>query len=171
MIAVPRREVSKIRLIGAGALAVLWLALAGCTAAAPVPSALPTANASANAQQIKVGDCVNDGLAAGTISTVPTVPCAQPHDGEVYGAFRVKDGAFPGDEAIKSLAILRCQKAFGQFTGVAYDSTTTLTFSWYHPTEASWEKDGDRVIQCLVSRLDAAGKPEKSTGTLRDAGA
>lgn len=35
---------------------------------------------------LQVGDCLNDATASETVETIPTVPCAEPHDSEIYAS-------------------------------------------------------------------------------------
>ena len=56
-----------------------------------------------SAFQIRVGDCFDDagifGEGDATVSDVPALPCAEPHDNEVYAVFDVNLAKFPeGDE-------------------------------------------------------------------------
>lgn len=147
------------------ALVAASLALAGCTATSG-PSATPTASRSESAYSIRVGDCVDDRHAAGELSTVPVVPCSTAHDSEAYKSITMPGTAFPGNRAIQAAAVKGCEAAFAVFTGVAYDDTTRLDFSWYHPTKASWAK-GDRKILCLVESLNADRQPVTTVGSLR----
>jgi hypothetical protein len=117
---------------------------------------------------IKVGDCLNDAAADGTVSSVPTVKCSQPHDTEAFKSIVVAEGAFPGETAIKSQASEQCKTAFGEFAGISYDSSKSLDYSYYYPTTDSWA-NGDREILCLILSIDSSGNPVKTTGTLKGA--
>jgi hypothetical protein len=149
------------------AVLVAGIGLSGCTAQ-PKPGTVKGTGNVTSVYSIKVGDCVNDKHAEGDISTVPKVSCAAAHDSEAYESIRMPDGDFPGDDAVKTAAVTGCQAAFATFTGIAYNDSTQLDFSWYHPTDASWAK-GDREILCLVQSLDENQKPIQTIGTLKDA--
>jgi hypothetical protein len=161
------------------ALVALVLAAAGTTLAgcgvlphggdAPRdPSGTPTAsNGNASAFSIKVGDCLDDADIQGKTTTAPIVPCSDPHDSEAYAAFTLKDGDYPGDDAVQADADAGCSgTAFANFVGIA-SSDSTLQYSYYFPTQDSWA-GGDREIMCTVYAVDDAGKPVKVTGTLKD---
>lgn len=112
---------------------------------------------------IKVGDCLNDAsLSDGEISTVPTVPCSEPHDSEAYHAFNLADGAFPGQEAIEQAAFEGCDAAYEAFIGIAFEQSQ-YDWAYYFPTQASWG-EGDREILCII--YDPSGA--KITGSLAD---
>lgn len=113
--------------------------------------------------QIKVGDCLNDAsLSDGEITTVPTVPCSEPHDSEAYHAFNMPDGAFPGNEAIDQAALEGCDPAYADFVGIA-TAESQYDWAYYFPTQASWG-EGDREILCIA--YDPSGA--QMTGSLEN---
>jgi len=107
---------------------------------------------------LRVGDCLNDADAGEEVETVPTVPCDEPHDSEVYASVIMPDDAFPGQEAIFELADAECLAEFEAFVGGDWD-TSPYDFSYYYPTEGSWA-DGDREILCVI--YDPEGPVEGS---------
>lgn len=111
---------------------------------------------------IGVGDCLNDGDATGDVSDVTVIDCSSAHDSEAYKSVTLTDGDFLGETATYDQAISDCTSAFPGFVGIDFDKST-LNFSYYYPTEASWAQ-GDREILCLV--VDPAGK---TTGSLKGA--
>src|SRR5664279_2274516 len=125
------------RVIAVTTIAAAGLLLSGCSLLNQVTnttqrdaSGTPTAaNANADVFSIKVGDCLNDGTASGTVTTAPIVPCTKPHDSEAYKSILMKDGAFPGEDAVKTQADQGCADAFPDFVGIAYD-TSNLSISY-----------------------------------------
>lgn len=109
---------------------------------------------------ITVGDCLNDASAGDEVSSVPTVPCSQPHDSEAYHAFNLPDGDYPGDDAVEAAADEGCFAAFESFVGISYQESV-LDFAYYFPTTSSWAQ-GDREILCIA--YDPAGQV---TGSLQ----
>lgn len=97
---------------------------------------------------LQVGDCLNDAEATEQVETVPTTPCAEPHDSEVYASIIMPDEAYPGEEAIFALADEDCLTEFETFVGGEW-STSPYDFSYYFPTEGSWA-EGDREILCVA---------------------
>ena len=120
-------------------------------------------NESTDVFTLQVGDCLNDADAGETVSAVPTVPCAEPHDSEIYASFILGDTSFPGIDAVLEEADAACLSGFESFIGVDY-LDSRYDFSYYYPTESSWG-NGDREVLCLV--YDPSG--EKVTGTLESA--
>ena len=112
---------------------------------------------------LKEGDCLNDVTDMDT--DVPTVPCDQPHDWEVYKNVTMTEEEFPGDEAVAAFADEQCNTEFEAFIGVAYGSSIYEN-NYYVPNADSWEQLGDRLVSCLVG--DPAAQV---TGSLRGIGA
>lgn len=112
---------------------------------------------------LQVGDCVNDADADETVSSVPTVPCAEPHDSEIFASYILGDTAFPGIDAVLDEADAACLSGFESFIAIDYVDSR-FDFSYYYPTESSWA-NGDREVLCLV--YDPSG--EQITGTLENA--
>lgn len=121
-------------------------------------------NDNADVFAIKVGDCLNtaDMAADEEISSVPVVPCSEPHDDEVYHAYYLADGDFPGEDAILADADSVCVAEFANFIGLPYEESALVYWPMY-PTEGSWG-DGDREVLCVVYEDGA-----KVTGSLAGA--
>lgn len=113
---------------------------------------------------LQVGDCFDDEDSSGEITDVPAVPCAESHDNEIYHAFEMEDGDWPGDADVQAAAEEGCGEAFEEFVGVAYDESE-LYIGPITPTEGSWEDADDREILCVI--YDPAGPVE---GSLEGAG-
>jgi hypothetical protein len=151
-------------------VAMAGLLLSGCSLVNQITNTTPrdpsgtatAANRDADVFSIRVGDCLNDATATGTVTTAPIVPCAQPHDSEVFTGIVMKGSTFPGKDAVTTQAQEDCADAFPDFVGISYDDSD-LNVSFYYPTADSWA-NGDREILCTVS--DKAGK---TTGTLKGA--
>lgn len=116
-----------------------------------------------NVFTLQVGDCLNDATAAETVETIPTVPCSEPHDSEIYASIIMSGDTFPGTEAVIAEADAACLDAFPGFVGIDY-ADSIYFFSYYFPTEGSWE-GGDREILCTI--YDEAGQV---TGSLQNIG-
>lgn len=119
-----------------------------------------TASADADVFSLEVGDCLDMEAATETeVETLPTVPCGDPHDGEVYAENELTGDEVPAD--LEDQAGTFCYDAFAPFIGMAYEEST-LDFSYLAPTPASWD-EGDRAVQCVLL------SPEPVTGTLEGA--
>ncbi|MGR4011014.1 septum formation family protein [Leucobacter sp. 1207-22] len=148
-----------------GALALTG-ALAGCSGAPAARDAETREVTEAGEDSvfaIRVGDCTND-IASTEADVLPVVPCAEPHDNEVYHAFDLEDGEWPGEDAVMAAAEETCVAQFEQFVGVSYDASE---LDWWpmSPTQGSWEGLNDREVYCLA--YDPAGLVE---GSLAGAG-
>ena len=160
------------RAIAVAAVTVAGLALSGCSLFSQITNDTPRdddgtvveGNDDADVFSIRVGDCLNDAGTSGTVTTAPIVPCDEPHDSEAYASFQLEDGDFPGDEAISVEADGLCYTAFEDFAGIAWEDSI-YDYSYYLPTEDSWNSRGDREVLCTI--FDGGGQV---TGTLEDIG-
>ncbi len=103
------------------------------------------------ANSLVVGDCIDVSALGSMVSTVPTVDCTTPHDGEVYALFTLEpDADFPddlpmdADEQVDSL----CTSAFADYVGTAHEESS-ISMSFIMPTSGTWE-EGDDQVQCLL---------------------
>lgn len=113
---------------------------------------------------LREGDCVNEWTANydDTVSTVPKIDCAEPHDLEVYYEGTLDEsGAYPGDTELMEMVDEGCYNAFEDFVGVAQEDSSLLVSTLF-TTEEGWEQ-GDRSYLCLVRQ-----ETEQTTGTLQD---
>jgi hypothetical protein len=125
--------------------------------------------AEANAFALRVGDCLNstDDMASDeeitNIVSVPTMPCGDEHDSEVFASHDMTGDDYPGDDAVITAADDFCYTEFEGFVGLPFEESA-LYYTTMFPTEDSWDLDGDREILCVV--VDDAGAV---TGTLAGA--
>lgn len=149
------------------------LALSGCTTFSDIfgsdrpvrdedTGAVIEGNESADVFALRVGDCINSSELDGEITSIPVVPCDEPHETEVYVSHQMDDGEFPGDDAVQSEAEDVCIDEFTDFVGLTYQESALEVF-WMYPSQESWAQ-GDHEILCLL------GDTEKVTGTLEGAG-
>ena len=113
---------------------------------------------------LEVGDCLTDYRATEGVVSVPTVPCSEPHSGEIYAVVPLPegDGNYPGVEAISAQAEEKCIAEFEGFVGLSYQDSM-LHMNVVIPSEERWDA-GDREVHCTIH--DPAGQ---TTGTLADA--
>ncbi len=125
----PRLPVSAVML-------VLALTSAGCS--------LPAAGSLA-----EVGDCVEISTLQGEeIDDIPTVDCAEEHDGQVAVSYNMPDGDYPSEQEWQDVIGDKCVSGFEAFVGTAYEDSTLEVYD-LSPTEDSWDA-GDREVLCLV---------------------
>ena len=114
---------------------------------------------------LEQGDCFQDPDAAAVeVQRVRVVPCAESHDNEIYLAFDLADGAFPGAAEMDEEVDGRCFAAFEPFVGFDYFESV-LDFFAVTPTADSWE-NGDRTVYCALYSVDFS----QLTGTMRSSG-
>ena len=114
--------------------------------------------------RIQLGDCLN-GATTGLIESMEGVPCSAPHDVEVYHAFNLPDGPYPGDASISQSVGDACYDAFEPFVGHDYE-TSIYDISSLSPTLGSWNELDDREVLCLMDMYDGS----KKNGTARNTG-
>lgn len=121
----------------------------------PEPSETPSPKPSVppremESWQLQVGDCFSEhtGTEEDVIETVDVVPCEQPHISEVYAAFELPDGEFPGD-SIDATAGSFCEDEFEQFVGRPF-SKSQLQATFIVPSEETWTSADDREVLCAV---------------------
>lgn len=121
-----------------------------------------TAGSDADVFSLQVGDCLDMSAvaAAESVDSMPTVPCDEEHDAELFHEITLEGESFPTD--VTDQADQGCTAAFADFIGLDY-MESALELSYLHPTSDSWDQ-GDRTIQCIVI------SSELVTGTMQSAG-
>jgi Septum formation len=155
----PRRRRSLTAILVGGFAAVCLIGLGAFATAlllhgrhhAP-PPALPSVF------RLRVGQCVNSGQ--GGISSPSIVPCAQPHDAEVYARFALAGHNWPGSAAIGAQARRGCTARLGGYLNPQL-ATTVLAESYVFPDQGAWNA-GERAVICEIR--STAGK---LTGSVR----
>jgi hypothetical protein len=148
----PNRRVALV-----AALFASGLALSGCSVIGDV------LGGNGNVFDLAVGDCVNDAsLGDETVTSVPVVDCAEPHDSEIYYRHVMTQSSYPGTTETTNEADIACSAAFEDFIGIPY-ADSVLYLSYFYPTETTWAT-GDRETLCLVYDRDG-----QTTGSLAGA--
>lgn len=120
---------------------------------------------SVDAFHMQIGDCFNDSnalLNEGEFSSVPGVPCSEPHDNEVYAVFDLSVASYPGREEMEQLAFDSCLERFEPFVGRDYESSSLDIFPMF-PTQESWDRFDDREVICGVYDINL----EKLQGSVK----
>ncbi len=106
-----------------------------------------------DAFQVRIGDCFDDvSSSVDEVSSVPGVPCSEPHDNEAFAVFDVTVTEYPGGEAMGNLAYESCLTRFDSFVGRDYQSST-LEITTMYPSIESWNQS-DREVICAVYDVD-----------------
>jgi len=109
---------------------------------------------SVDAFKVRVGDCFDDTNSLEEISSLPGVPCSDPHDNEAFAVFDISVASYPGEDAMGELANESCVQRFEAFVGKDYESSSLDVFTMY-PSTDSWTQD-DREVVCAVYDMNAA---------------
>ncbi len=153
----------------AGSAVALSIALTGCSALNGIlgsgsgdanrdeESGQVTESANIDIFALKVGDCKMESP-SGLIQDADVVPCAEPHDEEVYHEITMDDGEY-SEDAINTASEECIGDAYTQFVGVSYDQSTLEVYP-ITPTKDTWEQLDDRLVQCVI--VDPAGQVEGS---------
>ena len=107
-----------------------------------------------DAFQVRIGDCFDDTDAyADEVSSLPGVPCTEPHDNEAFAVFDLAITDYPGEDAMVELANNSCVDRFESFVGRDYESSSLDVLTMF-PTVESWRQN-DREIVCAVYDMEA----------------
>lgn len=114
-----------------------------------------------DAFEVQIGDCFDDEAFESTeVSEIPGVPCAEPHDNEVYATFDIS-GSWPGDEAVEEMAFQGCFDRFASAIGRPYEDSV-IDYTAIYPSEGSWKRLDDREVICVGYHMEF----EKLTGSI-----
>lgn len=104
--------------------------------------------------QIQVGDCFDDASSVDDeISSLPGLPCSEPHDNEAFAVFDVANESYPEGDGMSEIAHNSCLRHFDAFVGKDYQSSSLEIFTLF-PTVDSWAQD-DREVICAVYDMNA----------------
>jgi hypothetical protein len=139
--------------------------LRAATAAVALAAALLAGCESAGPSVLEVGDCIADAPAfVGDSPDVRSIPCEQPHGGEVYFVEDYSSGGeYPGDPAFQDFVSERCIPAFEAYTGRDFMTENELDLGWLQPSEEDWTAGGRRIV-CFASPTEQG---KKTTGSIR----
>lgn len=151
-------------IVGLGAAVALGAALSSC-------SVLGIEQGEEEGESVftlAVGDCTDTSDSSEELSTLPKIPCDEPHTDEVYLSFEMEDDDWPGDDAIQAAAEEKCLAEFDSFAGIGYDDSV---LDWWPmtPTQAGWEDASlsDREVLCLIYDTSTETVSESLEGAAR----
>lgn len=140
-------------LIALGGLTIIMLLRGGAKAQA-APHLPPVF-------RLRPGECVNS--APNASSTARVVPCGQPHDAEIFAAFRLAGRSWPGSAAVGARARLGCVARLGGYLNPQL-ATAALAQIFIFPSRGAWAV-GERTVICEVRSAQG-----KLTGSVRGLG-
>jgi hypothetical protein len=109
---------------------------------------------------LEVGDCW-DLPSDARVVAVRVMPCAVPHDREVFAVIDPPAGPYLGDTEFEKFVKVECVKKFTPYAGVDL-MKSDYNSSALRPDHAQWEA-GDRRIICILSKFPAG----KLTGSAK----
>lgn len=119
-----------------------------------------TSGGSVSATDLRVGDCVNDLKDSNNLLSLPAVPCANPHEGEVFAVFDLPEGPYPGAASVDDQVNVSCSERLPSYSQGAFEDPAIGLFVSY-PLEVNWRL-GDREVVCIATSLSG-----RTTGSLR----
>ena len=109
---------------------------------------------------LRPGQCVNSGSDALKFTVLS---CARPHDAEVFAAFTLPAGPWPGSSAVRVDAGDGCASRLDSYIDPQL-ATASLTQDYVYPNQAAWQA-GERTVVCEVSAANG-----RLTGSVRAQG-
>jgi hypothetical protein len=106
---------------------------------------------------LRPGECINS---AANGLNVTVLSCATPHDAEVFAAFSLPAGAWPGASAVQQEAGNGCVSRFSSYLNPQL-ATADMTQEYVYPNQAAWQA-GERTVVCEVRAVTG-----KLTGSVR----
>lgn len=106
---------------------------------------------------LATGDCVMWPTEEDEFYGLVRLPCTESHDAEMYAVLdypATEEEEYLGSDPISDWSVQACFEEFAGYVGTAYEDAEHLEFTFFAPTEASWRKFDDRVVQCLIFRVD-----------------
>ncbi len=107
---------------------------------------------------IDVGDCFDYPTQT---ADAAELPCDSPHDAEMYlldaalpAAQQDPAAAYPTDAEWQDLSSTVCLTGFTDYTGLPFDTSTTLSFSYVYPLAEDWSDIDKRKMSCVVIEED-----------------
>lgn len=119
-----------------------------------------TESGDVSAFALQVGDCLNDIEESEMITSLPAVPCAEPHEAEVFGMFDLPEGDYPTEDELVAQADAGCADRMASYAPDAMNDPT-IGFFYIYPLEQAWPED--REIVCLAISSEGT-----MTGSLAD---
>lgn len=119
-----------------------------------------TESGDVSAASLRVGDCLNDIEESALITSLPAVPCAEPHEAEVFGVFDLAEGNYPTEDDLVAQADAGCADRMARYSPDAMNDPS-IGFLYIYPLEQAWPDD--REVVCLATSSEGT-----MTGSLAD---
>lgn len=97
---------------------------------------------------LKKGDCLTSTVQEDVETrTVEVTPCSGPHAAEVFAAFNLAEGPYPGDEEVLRLAEGGCARRFDDSVS-AHNNVEEAGLSYFYPARDTWRTE--KGVLCMV---------------------
>ncbi|MDJ0906626.1 MAG: septum formation family protein [Woeseiaceae bacterium] len=107
-----------------------------------------------DAFQVRLGDCFDDpDVTADEFSSLPGVPCTEPHDNEAFAVFDLTMASYPEND-IADISQSSCIDRFEAYVGSDYQSSSLDVVTMF-PSPESWAQD-DREVVCALYDMSGA---------------
>jgi hypothetical protein len=107
-----------------------------------------------DAFEMRTGDCFDDpDVYADEFSSLPGVPCTEPHDNEAFAVFDLTMASYP-EHDIAEISESSCIERFETYVGRDYE-TSSLDVVTMYPTPEGWSQD-DREVVCALYDMSGA---------------
>ena len=126
---------------------LIVLAVGWFTAARRADDGSLTSGGTVTVDELRVGDCF-DADDETEISDVDGIPCADPHDYEVFAVQDRAGETYPTEAEFDTIFGSLCVPAFESYVGSDY-TTSALYAGMITPSESTWD-DGDREYICYL---------------------
>lgn len=132
-----------------------WIVRIAIIAAIAIGAFVLRDRLSSNAGDLAVGDCFDEPAGATEVEDVQHHPCTEPHTSEVVFVGDIAADAYPSETEVADFVRDQCVPAFNSYTGLDFETDTTLDMGYFFPLEEGW-RTGDHEVICYVIRLDKA---------------
>ncbi|AJP03614.1 membrane protein [Streptomyces cyaneogriseus subsp. noncyanogenus] len=151
--------------LSAAGLALWTVSLATGAVTAFWDGVRDAARGGGTAYSLAEGECFDapGGSLEGFAYDVDEVSCAAPHHGEVFAAFDLPAGSYPGEDTVARAAEDRCYTLRDGYAMDAWAVPGDVDVYYFAPTRQSW-RTGDREVACLFGSTRTGGV---LTGSLR----
>lgn len=105
-------------------------------------------------------------------NTFTVVPCSESHNYEQLASYSAgsNDTAYPGDDALGTLAAELCPVVSSEATGKRSDDLPVgIALGWTYPLDYEWS-NGDRAVRCFAVTENGSSTGAVGTGTAKLAG-
>ena len=139
--------------------------------AATIVLALSTCTTQVPANDLAVGDCVEDDAAFSGeegVQEVPTIDCEEPHLFEVFALVDYPDAdEYPGEDTVRGESRDLCFDEVEGYVGAPPEQVTEYTLQAVYPSQETWDA-GDRIVICLLQSAEPVEGSAKDSGASGD---